>query len=225
MLELWFPDNSPYFSSGTHALLRSLTGSILLGKSLQCSPALQKAGFPGCSTTPLNVSSTTCPDPAGIRQGAGAPATSCPEAHFLHPGRGGRQTSEGGRAGRELRGPPPLRPAGEGPNSDPGCSWRARRKHRSFPLTQRQRSGRAPLVKGPGKLRQGNSGDPQKCAVTEGWVKAGGRLQLRGRMRPATCRPSSEEAGEREPGRWPREGAPEGGRCRRRGGPPPDRFP
>lgn len=62
-----------------------------------------------------------------------------------------------------------------------------------FPLTQKQRSVHSPLVKGPGTLHQGDSGDPQKCAVTEGWEEARNRLQLRGRMRPVACRTSSEE--------------------------------
>lgn len=142
-----------------HTLMLSLTGSILLGKSLQCSPALQKAGFPGCSKTPLNVSSTTCPDPAGIRQRFGAPATSCPEAHFLHPGRGGRQTSEGG-GGLAVSSGDHRRSArlGKGPSNDPGCSWRARRKASILPAN----------AKASVRARSSGKG-PRKTAARQQW--------------------------------------------------------
>ena len=78
----------------------SLAGSILLGRSQQSRSALQKAGFPGCSKTPLNLPPTTCSGPARTTLRVRAPAASLPEAHFPHPGRGGKQTSEGGGWGR-----------------------------------------------------------------------------------------------------------------------------
>lgn len=99
-------------------------------------------------------------------------------------------------------------------------------RHRSFPLTQRQRSGRSPVGKDPGKVQQGDSEDPQKCAVMEGWGEARGRQQLRGRMRPAACRTSSEEDrgnGSQVAGST-RDGCPAGGRCQRRGGLAVSRF-
>lgn len=69
---------------------------------LQGRPALGKAGFPGGARIPLIMPPATCPSPAGARRRARAPATDRPEAHFPHPGRGGRQTSEGGGWGRAL---------------------------------------------------------------------------------------------------------------------------
>lgn len=114
-------------------------------QSLQPGPAWQKAGFPGGFKTPLSMSPTTCPGPADTRRRVTAPATCRPEAHFPHPGRGERQTWEGGGWGW-APGPPPPRPArGRARAATPVAAGRRGGRHRSFPLTQRQRSGwRAP---------------------------------------------------------------------------------
>lgn len=119
MLELWFPGNSPrYFSSGLHVLLLSLVGSILQSKSLQSPTALQKAGFPGCSKTPLTLPPSTCTGPAGIDAELGHQRPAAPRRTSPTP-----EEEEGKLRWRVLGASSgdPRRPArpGEGPEHQP----------------------------------------------------------------------------------------------------------
>lgn len=116
------------------------------------SPRFTKSWISGCSKTPLNVSPTTCPGPAGNRRWVGAPAISRPEAHFLHPGRGGRQTSE--RWGwLSVSSGDHHRPArrGKGRSSDPGCSWGRRGRQRSLTRANAKAAVRELSGEGPRK--------------------------------------------------------------------------
>ncbi|XP_012388821.1 collagen alpha-2(I) chain-like [Orcinus orca] len=198
-------------------------------------PRYKKPGFPGCSKTPLSLPPTTCPGPVGTTRRVRVPATGRPEAHFSHPGRGGRRTSEGGGWGLAPGTPAaPLAP-GKGPGSNPGAAGGRGGRHSSFPLTQRQRSGRSPLLKGAGKLQQGDSGDPQKREVTEGWRKPDFACNSRDECARRHAQPARKRTRETGAARWPgarrtlaasrARGCTAGGRCRRQGGRRPARFP
>lgn len=178
-------------------LARSLAlraGSILLGRSLQSRPALQKAGFPGCAGTPLNKPPITCPSQAGTRNRVRAPATNRPEAHFPHPGRGGRQTSEGGSWGASS-GDHRLLPRVKR-RLRPCLQLKGRRgRERSFLLTQRQRIRCSPTGKGPRKLQQRRPGrETLRSAQRLGQGgEARALWQLPRRTRLAACGTGSKE--------------------------------
>jgi hypothetical protein len=148
----------PYISAPVCTLATSARPAPYCWAGPPVSPRDTKAGFPGGAETPLNMPPATRASLAGTRRRVRAPATNRPKAHFPHPGRGGRQTSEGGGWGRApgtLAAPPP----GERLGQRPWLQLEGRGgPERSFPLTQRQRSRRSPPAKGPRKLQQGYRG-------------------------------------------------------------------
>lgn len=196
------------FSSGFHALSLPLAGSILRGQSLRSRLTLQKARFPGCPKTPLNQLPTTCHRPGRHHTPSGAPASGRPEAHFPHPGRGGRQTSKGGGRGRAPG--TPARP-GEEPGQRPGCSRRARGKAEIRPAIAKAAVRALSSAEGLRRTAAGRLGEPSaKCTVTERWRKPefacnSGDECSRRRAHPARKRTRETGAGSPR-GRWPRRG-------------------
>lgn len=150
-----------------------------------------KAGFPGGARIPLIMPPATCPSPAGARRRARAPATDRPEAHFPHPGRGGRQTSEGGGWGRAPG--TPVAQLGRRPRLQlPGLGG-------DVALMQRKRPRRSPrALPAPGSCRA--IGDPRKREVTK---EEGSRRPL---ATPGPNAPGSEQSQTRVAPRKPRAG-------------------
>lgn len=109
-----------------------------------------------------------------------------------------------------------------------------RAKGALLPATRRQRPGRSPPVRGRGKLQQGDSRDPRKCAMMEG----GGKPELAGnsggkcdRRRAGPAHRTTGETGARmagisqDAGSARGECCPVARRCRRRGGPVAGQLP
>lgn len=134
------------------------------GPAPPVSPRDTKSWIPGLLRDPIHRAASNLPGPAGGRHPApGAalgPRARCPAARFLHPGRGGRQTSGGGGGG-ELRGPPPPR-CREGPRRRPGSLLEAAEEG-SAPSRKRKGSGRGAPLRGrvPENCSKATAGTPQ----------------------------------------------------------------
>ncbi|XP_057576457.1 serine/arginine repetitive matrix protein 1-like [Hippopotamus amphibius kiboko] len=215
-------------------LARSLALSSRLhiaGPVPPVSPRVTKTWVSALCQDPIKPASSNLPRPGRQHAPSEGPGDRPPRGALPPTPEG-----EGGGRGRAPGDPwRPARPA-EGPQAASRLQPEgAGGRHRSLPLTQRQRSGRAPVRKGPGKLQRGHSGDPHTRAVAEGWRKPefacnSGDERAGRRARPARKR-ARETGAARGPGarrtlaaRGTR-GCPAGGRRRRQRRRPPARFP
>lgn len=130
-------------------------------------PRVTKSWFSGRLQDPIKYVSDNLPRP-GRQQAPSDGPSDLPPRGTLPPPRKRREANLRGRGLGVSSGTTAAPPApGKGPSGDPGCSWTARGKAPLLPANAKA----AVRVKGPRKLQQEDSGDPQKCAVTKGWGK------------------------------------------------------